>query len=66
VDVGHDPLHKLVARGRAVLPQLPVEITLETKLEEKTNTVEVALHRALDRLRGVLDGPGPPSGAERL
>ncbi|MBA2384606.1 MAG: sigma-70 family RNA polymerase sigma factor [Actinobacteria bacterium] len=33
-------------------------------LEEKTNTVEVALHRALDRLRGVLDGPGPPSGAE--
>ena len=31
-------------------------------LGEKTNAVEVALHRALDRLRGVLENPGPPSG----
>lgn len=34
-------------------------------LGEKTNAVEVALHRALDRLRGVLENPGPPSGAGR-
>lgn len=34
-------------------------------LGEKTNAVEVALHRALDRLRGALEAPDPPAGADR-
>jgi RNA polymerase sigma factor (sigma-70 family) len=30
-------------------------------LGERTNTIEVALHRALGRLRGLLDGETPPA-----